>query len=85
MAISLSPETQKLIVERMQQGGYATPDDVVRAGLSSLEQQQDSGDFAPGEMDQLLAEGEASGPPLDGAQVLAELREMRTRRSNKAG
>lgn len=74
--VSLNPETQRLIEERMKLGGYATPDDVVRAGLSSLEQQQDFGDFAAGEMDRLLAEGEQSGGPLDGEQVLAELQEL---------
>jgi putative addiction module CopG family antidote len=85
MVISLSPETQKLIEERMKHGGYATPDDVVRAGLSSLEQQQNSGEFETGELDRLLADGENSGAPLDGEQVLAELRELRSRHSNKAG
>jgi putative addiction module CopG family antidote len=83
--VSLNPETQKLIEERMKVGGYATADDVVRAGLSSLEQQQDFGEFETGEMDRLLEEGERSGAPLDGEQVLAELRELRARNSNKAG
>ncbi|MDB5319287.1 MAG: hypothetical protein JWN40_918 [Phycisphaerales bacterium] len=85
MAISLSPETQKLIEERMKHSGYASADDVVRAGLSSLEQQENGGEFEAGEMDRLLVEGEQSGAPLDGEQVLTELRELRSRHSNKAG
>jgi hypothetical protein len=35
------------------------------------------GDFAPGELDALIEEGEQSGPPLDGQQVMAELRALR--------
>ena len=31
MAISLNPETQRMIEERMKQRGYASPDDMVRA------------------------------------------------------
>jgi putative addiction module CopG family antidote len=85
MAISLTPETQEMIEQRMRQGGYASPDDVVRAGLSSLEQLENGGEFEAGEMDRLLIEGEQSGAPLDGEQVLAELRELRSRHANKAG
>jgi antitoxin ParD1/3/4 len=36
MTISLSPETQKLLEEQMQKGGYATPDDVLRIALQTL-------------------------------------------------
>ena len=38
MAISLSPETQKLIEDRMSRDGYPTADDVVRAALELLDQ-----------------------------------------------
>jgi Arc/MetJ-type ribon-helix-helix transcriptional regulator len=38
MTISLSPETQKLLEERMKRGRFATPDDVVRVALEMLEQ-----------------------------------------------
>ena len=85
MSMSLSPDTQRIIEARMRAGGYATADDVVRAGLASLEERQNLGDFEPGELDRLLEEGEKSGSPLDGEQVLNELRELRSRRPNKAG
>jgi putative addiction module CopG family antidote len=85
MSMSLSPETLKLVEERMKRGGYASPDDVILAALASLERQETGGDFAPGELDDLLAEGERSGEALDGEQVLAELRELRSRHANKAG
>ena len=38
MPISLSPETEKLIEDRMRRSGYATPDDLVRAALDALDQ-----------------------------------------------
>lgn len=85
MSISLTPQTQKLIEDRMKHGGYATADDVVRAGLDSLRQQEALGEFDPGELNDLLDAGERSGPPLDGEQVLAELRALRESHRNKAG
>ena len=36
MHIVLSPETQKLLEERMRTGHYATPDEAVRAALQTL-------------------------------------------------
>jgi putative addiction module CopG family antidote len=83
MSIMLSEETGKLIEKSMREGGYATPDDVVRAGLESLKQQESLGDFEPGELDALIEEGERSGVPLDGDQVFAEMRELRNRAGGK--
>lgn len=60
MNVSLSPDTQKLIEERMKAGGYTTPEEVIRAGLASLQQGETHGDFAPGELEELLAQGERS-------------------------
>ena len=39
MSITLRPETQKLIEERMRQGGFSSPDDLVRVALETLEVQ----------------------------------------------
>jgi hypothetical protein len=38
MAVSLQPETQKLIEDRMKQSGFSTPDDMVRVALETLDQ-----------------------------------------------
>jgi antitoxin ParD1/3/4 len=38
MTITLSPETQKLLEARMKQGGFQSPDAVVRCALETLEQ-----------------------------------------------
>jgi Arc/MetJ-type ribon-helix-helix transcriptional regulator len=40
MAISLTPQTQKLIEERMKQAGYSSPDELVRIALQTLEELQ---------------------------------------------
>ena len=84
MQISVTAKTQKLIEEHIKKGGYESADDVLLAALASLSQQQCFGDFEPGEMEQLLAEGERSGRPLDGRQVFKELRALR-KRNKKAG
>ena len=84
MNLSLSSEAQKLIDERVKSGKYASPEEVVLAALHALESDERGGDFAPGEWDELLAQGERSGTPLDGESVLAELRDLRSRQA-KAG
>ena len=80
MNISLTPQTQKLVEEQMKKGGYDSPDDVVRAGLASLEMH---GDFEPGELDRLLEEGEADvarGDLHDGDEVFREIAKISSAR-----
>ena len=77
--LSLDPEVQKLIDERVKSGRYATPEDVVAAALLTLDQQEWLGEFAPGELDELLAEGEQSitqDGTLDGTEAF-QLRRVR--------
>lgn len=58
MQISLSSELQRFVDEQLASGTYATPEDVLQAAVASLRQSEKFGDFAPGELDALLAEGE---------------------------
>jgi len=60
MILSLKPDVQKLIEERVTSGQYSTPEDVVAAAIKALDQQEQFGDFEAGELDNLLAEGERS-------------------------
>jgi putative addiction module CopG family antidote len=83
MKLSLPPHIAKLIEDRIRSGKYHTAEDVVAAAMSNLEEQESRADFDPGELDRLLDEGENSGPPLDGEQVLAEVRGLR--KQSKAG
>ena len=85
MTVSLPPHVERLIEERIRSGKYRTAEDVIAAAVSTLDQQEAFGDFVAGEMDALLDEGERSGQPLDGEQVLAELRELRERQSGDRG
>jgi antitoxin ParD1/3/4 len=85
MQLSLGPDTTKLIEARLQRGHYRTAEEVILAALASLERDESYGDFAPGEMDALLAEAEAGGESLDGEQVFAELRRLRERYTGNGG
>jgi putative addiction module CopG family antidote len=89
MKLSLPPEVEELIAKRVGAGAYATPEEVVSAGVRALEQQESFGDFVPEELDELLAEGERDierGDVLDADEVFAELRRMsEQRRRSKAG
>jgi len=76
MEINVSAKTQKMIKDRMKKGGYDSPEAVVLAALALLEQEDSFGDFGPGELDELIAEGERSGKPLNGERVFEELREL---------
>ena len=78
MELSLNTKAQKLISDRVNSGKYASPEDVVTAALVALTHEEDFGDFAPGELDALIAEGEASGPPISGEKFLAEWRALRS-------
>jgi hypothetical protein len=61
----------------MRTSNFSRPDEVVRPGTASVRQHSLSDDFTPGEMDDLLEDGEQSGDSLDGDEVLAELRALR--------
>ena len=60
MNISLKPDVQKLIDERVNSGKYSSPEAVVEAAIMALDQLENFGDFEAGELDGLLAEGEQS-------------------------
>ncbi len=85
MNLSLDTSVEQLIAKRVQSGLYATPEEVITAALGALETSEKSGDFAPGELDRLIEEGEASGPPLDGETVFAELRAKHKARAEAMG
>jgi len=83
MELSLSPDVQKLINERVNSGKYPTPEDVVAAALRALDQQEWFGDFEAGELEDLLAEGERSingEGTLDGDEAFRLRSERRAQR-----
>jgi antitoxin ParD1/3/4 len=79
MNILLSPPMQNFVESKVREGEYASAEQVIEAALAALQQQRRLGNLAPGELDQLLVEGEAdiaAGRVCDGEEVFRELDEM---------
>jgi putative addiction module CopG family antidote len=84
----LSPRMQRFVQEKVSTGSYASSDQVIEAALASLEQQEKAGDFAPGELDELCAVGEADierGEVFDGEQTFDELEKLSAKRRREQG
>jgi putative addiction module CopG family antidote len=60
MELPLTSKTIRQIEAKVSSGRYRTAEDVLRAALAALDQHESFADFAPGELDALLAEGEKS-------------------------
>lgn len=77
MTIALRPQTQKLLEEQMQSGGFATPDEAVHAALQALgelhgEAIEDLDPETQAAIDRALAQsGRGEGRPW--SEVRAEL------------
>ena len=87
MELSLPAKFRKLIEDRVRAGKYATPEDVVKAALTTLDQNDRFGEFAPGELDHLIAEGERSlrrDGPIPAEEVFKEVRQRAARRRSRA-
>ncbi|HVS70689.1 MAG TPA: hypothetical protein VHQ47_05480 [Phycisphaerae bacterium] len=67
MQILLSQQVQNEIDHLVKSGCYQTPEEVIVAALASLQQQVRYGDFGPGELDALLAEGKKD---IDAGRVM---------------
>jgi hypothetical protein len=81
MTLQISSSTLRLIEKKMTSGKFDAPEAVVLAGLAALDQKP-LGDFAPGELNRLLAEGEQSVQrhgTFDGGNALATRRKRRKR------
>ncbi len=59
MKVSIKPELGKLLQEQVKAGRYKSAQDLIDAALSRLLQENESFDFAPGELRALVDEGEA--------------------------
>lgn len=83
MPLSLSPETQKLIEDRMNAAGFSSADDFVQAAILSLDQQDWLRRASPDELEAMypgirekIAHGVAdaeAGRLTDGEEFFAEL------------
>lgn len=74
MQLNISSLSERIIESRVGPGRFPNPEAVIDAALQLLEQQDSAGNFEPGELDRLLAEGERSanrGEVLDGEGTFA--------------
>ena len=86
MKLALPTPIQKLIQDRVRSGRYGSAEDVIAAALTHLDQQERAGNFTPGQLDDLLSEGEADiarGDVLELDAVFAELRRSSATRTDK--
>jgi len=80
MNLALKPEFEKFVEEQVKTGRFDTPEAVVAAALTRLMQDDDDVDFAPGELQAMLDEGEtdiARGDVLTLDQVRAHFQQRR--------
>ena len=76
MQVILKGESERLVRGWLEAGRYATAEDAVLAAISTLEDQFRFDDFAPGELNALIAEADAEierGEVVDGPTFFAEL------------
>jgi putative addiction module CopG family antidote len=79
MNLALSQRIREFADRKLRDGTYRSFDELVEAGLATLEQQERAGDFPAGELDRLLAEAEAdaaAGKLYDGEEVFRELDDL---------
>lgn len=84
MNLTLKPKWEEFVQQQVKTGRYASPEDVIAAGLIRLMQDDDS-DFEPGELAALAQQGEDSIAQGD-TVTMQELRErfrLRHERHNK--
>jgi Arc/MetJ-type ribon-helix-helix transcriptional regulator len=87
MELQLPPKFRKLIDQRVKSGKYATREDLVKVAHTSLDQSDRFGDFAAGELDELIEEGDESlkrDGPIPAESVFKELRQRSARRLAKS-
>ena len=76
MTITIRPDLERSLQERLSNGGYASADDLV----NSLLERAIADDFAPGELDRLLEVGTAQAAAeqfVDAEGVARRLAELR--------
>jgi Arc/MetJ-type ribon-helix-helix transcriptional regulator len=80
MTIKLSAEEEKLIQDRVKSGEYPSVEALVSAAIAQFIQHEPQ--FKPGELDALIAEGEADferGDTIDGQAAFDQIRQKSAR------
>lgn len=61
MKVELPQHTTEFVEDQVRSGAFTSAEEVVTAALECFRADREFGDFAPGELDALLEEGERSG------------------------
>lgn len=80
VAMKLRDDIQQFIDEQVKSGRFPNAESLITEAVDQLRMQLA---FPPGELDRLIAEGEAGAGALDGDSVLKEFEQLRMR--SKAG
>jgi antitoxin ParD1/3/4 len=80
MNISLTPELEKFIQDKVASGRYHSASEVIRAGLRLLEEQERLCAVRIEALREEIQKGLASGQSIPGEQVFKELREKARQR-----
>jgi len=83
MVVSLTPELQKLLSEKVKSGLYQSPGEVIREGLRLLEERDRLYQVRLADLRGEITKGIESGPSVPGARVFRELRAKAQRRRPK--
>jgi putative addiction module CopG family antidote len=87
MTVKLSPKLATMVRKRVKAGQYESPEAVVSSAMRALVNAEKSGDFAPGELDKLIEEGERSireEGTIPGEQVFEEIRQLARKRRKRS-
>lgn len=74
-SVALSPHFETFVRQQVESGRYNNVSEVVRAGLRLLEEEAQTREAKLAALRAAIAEGEASGEPIDAEIVFAELRQ----------
>jgi putative addiction module CopG family antidote len=86
MTVKLDSKSKRMVEDHIRGGKYSSAEDVVRAGLAALRQQERVGEFVAGELDELIAEGEKSlrnGKARPARKVFRELQQRTPQRRSR--
>jgi len=74
MTIALTPEMAGFVRKAVQAGEYASTSEAIREAVREWKERRDLLGYTIEELRVLVQEGIDSGPPIDAAEVFADLR-----------
>ena len=84
MNISLTPELEKFVQNKVASGRYHSASEVIRAGLRLLEEQEQLREVKLTALREEIQKGLASGQSIPGEKIFQELREKAKQRKKES-